>query len=114
MFKGQAPVFRDSWIADYPDAENYFAIFSNNIPPKGPNYTHFKNNTFDELYLSLLKTSNADKYEIIKQMNKILIEEMPVVPLYYDVSIRLLQPYVKGLNTNPMNNLNLKYTKIVN
>jgi ABC-type transport system substrate-binding protein len=115
MFKGQAQFFRGSWIADYPDAENYFAIFfSNNIPPKGPNYTHFKNNTFDELYLSLLKTSNVDKYEIIKQMNKILIEEMPVVPLYYDVSIRLLQPYVKGLNTNPMNNLNLKYTKIVN
>ena len=34
--------FRASWIADYPDAENYLALFySKNKSPQGPNYTHF-------------------------------------------------------------------------
>ena len=36
--------FRGSWIADYPDAENYLSLFySKNFCPNGPNYTHFKN-----------------------------------------------------------------------
>lgn len=113
MYKGQANFFRGSWIADYPEAENYFAVFySKNIPPNGPNYTRFQNLTFDNLYEQLLKTSDNTKYEIIKEMNKILIEEMPVVPLYYDVSIRLIQPYVKGLKANVMNTLNLKEVRI--
>ncbi|HOK21439.1 MAG TPA: hypothetical protein PLO66_01960, partial [Bacteroidales bacterium] len=95
------------------EAENYFAVFySKNIPPNGPNYTRFQNLTFDNLYEQLLKTSDNTKYEIIKEMNKILIEEMPVVPLYYDVSIRLIQPYVKGLKANVMNTLNLKEVRI--
>ena len=35
--------FRGSWIADYPDAENYLSLFySENFTPRGPNYTHFK------------------------------------------------------------------------
>lgn len=115
MYKGQANFFRGSWIADYPEAENYFAVFySKNIPPNGPNYTRFQNLTFDNLYEKLLKTSDNTKYEIIKEMNKILIEEMPVVPLYYDVSIRLIQPYVRGLKANVMNTLNLKEVKIDN
>src|SRR5690606_23732358 len=40
--------FRGSWIADYPDAENYLSLFySKNFTPNGPNYTHFKNTTYD-------------------------------------------------------------------
>ena len=36
--------FRGSWMADYPDAENYLSLFySKNFCPEGPNYTHFYN-----------------------------------------------------------------------
>ena len=39
--------FRGSWIADYPDAENYLSLFySKNFSPNGPNYTHFVNSSF--------------------------------------------------------------------
>ena len=42
---GKFEMFRASWIADYPDSENYLGLFySNNLAPNGPNYTHFKNN----------------------------------------------------------------------
>jgi peptide/nickel transport system substrate-binding protein len=113
MYKGQADFFRGSWIADYPEAENYFAIFySKNIPPNGPNYTRFSHPQYDKLYEQLLNTADESKYKIIKEMNEILIEEMPVVPLYYDVSIRLIQPYVQGLKPNKMNMLNLKEVKV--
>ncbi|MDV7399663.1 ABC transporter substrate-binding protein, partial [Arthrospira platensis SPKY1] len=48
---GKADFFRASWIADYPDAENYLSLFySKNKAPNGPNYTHFSNAKFDALY----------------------------------------------------------------
>ena len=43
-----------------------------------------------------------------QQMNRILIEEAPVVVLYYDQVIRLVQNNIKNLNNNPLNLLNLK------
>src|SRR5690606_27073236 len=44
MATGKVAFFRGSWIADYPDAENYLSLFSSkNFAPNGPNYTHFKN-----------------------------------------------------------------------
>ena len=42
--QSKLPFFRGSWIADYPDAENYLSLFySKNFCPQGPNYTHFSN-----------------------------------------------------------------------
>ncbi|NNF01660.1 MAG: ABC transporter substrate-binding protein, partial [Bacteroidia bacterium] len=47
--KQQAAMFRSSWIADYPDAENYLSLFySKNKAPVGPNYTHYSNNEYDQ------------------------------------------------------------------
>ena len=52
---GKFEMFRASWIADYPDSENYLGLFySNNLAPNGPNYTHFKNNFYDELFEALI------------------------------------------------------------
>ena len=48
---GKLDFFRASWIADYPDAENYLSLFySKNFAPNGPNYTHFRYNEYDKIY----------------------------------------------------------------
>ena len=39
---GKLDFFRASWVADYPDAQNYLSLYySKNLAPSGPNYTHF-------------------------------------------------------------------------
>jgi peptide/nickel transport system substrate-binding protein len=45
-------------------------------------------------------------------MDKILIEEAPVVTLYYDEVVRLIQANVTDLGINPINLLTLKHVKI--
>jgi peptide/nickel transport system substrate-binding protein len=107
---GKLPIFRASWIADYPDAENYLSLFySNNFTPNGPNYTHFKNERFDALYeQAFITIDNKKRYMIYQQMDSIIIEEAPIVPLYYDAVVRFSQKNVKGLGINPINLLNLK------
>jgi peptide/nickel transport system substrate-binding protein len=105
--------FRKSWIADYPDAENYLALFySKNFTPHGPNYTHFKNFEFDKLYeMAQQETNDSTRYHYYREMDKILIEEAPVVPLYYDEVVRLIQKNVIDLGINPVNLLSLKRVK---
>ena len=41
--------FRGSWIADYPDAENYLSVFYSKNPAP-PNYTRYSSSRFDQLF----------------------------------------------------------------
>jgi len=113
--KAQAklPFFRASWIADYPDAENYLSMFySKNFCPKGPNYTHFSNTAFDLLYEQAMTTvSDSLRYDLYRKMENIIMEEAPVVILYYDQVLRFVHENVNGIGSNPMNLLVLKRVK---
>ena len=107
---GKLPVFRASWIADYPDAENYLSLFySKNWVPNGPNYTHFKNAQFDQWYLESSKeTNDSNRITLYQKMDSLLISEAPIVPLYYDEVLRFYPKNISGLEGNPMNLLDLK------
>lgn len=105
--------FKKSWVADYADEENALSLFySKNFTPIGPNYTHYKNAEFDALFEKSIKEQDATvKKSLYQQMDQILINDAPIVPLYYDQVIRLVGKNIKGLSTNPMNLLNLKTVK---
>ncbi len=104
--------FRASWIADYPDAENYLSVFYSKNPAP-PNYTRYKNPRFDALFEKALGEENDSiRYDLYRQADQLLIEDAPVVPLWYDQSVRIVQPYVKGFTPNGLNLLELRRTKI--
>ncbi|ARN79136.1 ABC transporter substrate-binding protein [Nonlabens spongiae] len=107
---GKLESFRSSWIADYPDAENYLALFySENHTPSGSNYTFFENKTFDSLYLNSQRVADPEqRKQLYRKMDSILIDQAPVVPLYYDESIRFVSKNVIGLEGNAVNALDLK------
>jgi oligopeptide transport system substrate-binding protein len=106
--------FRKSWTADYPDASNFMQLFySKNESPKGPNYTHFKSTFFDNLYeLAMLSQNKEERLKLFHEMEQIIFEEAPVIPLFYDESIRITQNNISGLTPNAMNSLDLKRVKI--
>jgi len=108
--------FRGSWIADYPDAENYMALFySKNFSPTGPNYTHYANQSFDHLYQKAMdETIDSIRYKLYRQMDRIIINDAVVVPLYYDEVVRFVHHNINGFESNPMNLLNLKYVSKTN
>lgn len=108
--KGDAGFFRASWIADYPDAENYLSLFtSRNFAPEGPNYTRFSDPEYDRLFEIAVKTTNDSvRYNIYRQLDSIAISSAPVVVLYYDRVVRFLRTEVAGISSNPMNLLSLK------
>lgn len=109
------PFFRASWIADYADAENYLALFfSANHSPEGPNYTHFKSAAYDSLYLkAVVCVDETRRQQLYGEMDAIIIEEAPVVPLFYDMVVRFVPDHIRGFRPNPMNNLVLKNVSII-
>ena len=108
--KGNLPVFRASWVADYPDAENYLSLFySKNFTPNGPNYTHFKNDMFDTWYEKAITiTDNSERYALYQKMDSLVMSKAPVIPLYYDEALRFTRKNIKGLGISPTNMLTLK------
>ena len=112
MAKNSVDFFRASWIGDYPDAENFLALFygGNSAPP---NYTFFRNKEYDEIYQKAISAhSDEEANQYYTQLEQIMLDNAPIVPLFYDELIRFQSKRVKHLSTNSMNMLMLKDTRL--
>jgi peptide/nickel transport system substrate-binding protein len=108
--KSEALFFRGSWIADFPEAENYLGVFYGSNPAP-PNYTRYSNPQFDALYDKAMVTENDSvRYTLYRQMDQMVVDDAPVVPLWYDEVIRLVHPKVQQFKTNGLNLLELRRT----
>lgn len=108
----RAPFFRGSWIADYPDAENYLSVFYSRNPAP-PNYTRYSNPRFDAVFeKALMETNDSLRYELYRQADRIVIQDAPVVPLWYDQVVHLVQPWVINFRPNALNLLELRRVSI--
>ena len=106
--KSEALCFRANWMGDYADAENYLAVFYSKNPAP-PNYTRYSNPAFDQLYeQSLQENNDSIRYGLYQQMDRMIVADAPVVPLFYDEVIHLIQPNVHGLSSNALNLLELR------
>ena len=110
---GKLDFFRASWIADYPDAENYLSLFySKNFAPNGPNYTHFSNNEYDKIYENSLRETDPEKSKLIySRLDSIISSKSIIVPLFYDEVIRFVSKNIVGMEINATNLLDLRKVK---
>ncbi|WP_111709519.1 ABC transporter substrate-binding protein [Lutibacter citreus] len=110
---GKLSIFRGSWVADYPDAENYLFIFhSKNFSPNGPNYVHYSSKEFDDLYEASIKINdNLKRRKLYQKMDSLVMSSGAIIPLYYDEVVRFTQKNIIGLGINPVNMLSLKSVK---
>ena len=101
--KGQIVFFRASWIADYPDPESFFTVFFGDNPAP-PNYTRFRNADVDRLYKMALETTDHNhRKSLYQSIDSIIIEEAPVIFLYYDQTFHLMNRNIEGLKVNAFN-----------
>lgn len=113
MSKNAVNFFRGSWIADYPDAENYLSVFySRNKVPNGPNYTGYFNKEFDRLFVqSYYERDTKKRYALNQKMDNMVMENASVVPILYDQSVTMLQNNISGYSINPLSWMILKRVK---
>lgn len=107
MSSSQALAFRAVWIADYPDAETYLAFFNSRLPAP-PNYTRFRDSTFDAWYDEAMNLPDTLRWKRYRQMDSLAMSKAPVMPIFYDRLLHFTQKDVEGFSSNPMNLIELK------
>jgi peptide/nickel transport system substrate-binding protein len=101
--------WRLGWVADYPDAENFLNLFYGGHVPKNPtdkayiNSFRYINPEYDRLFEKALATADFEKRsELYLQLDQIIIDDAPVLFIYFNLNRRLLQPYVRNFPANGM------------
>ncbi len=106
---GQAQLWREGWIVDHPDPENFLALFyGRNAPadtslPSYLNSTRYRSNAFDSLFALASRTdARTLRMELLAKAEGRMLQDAVVAPLYHERSVRLLQPWVRDLPINGM------------
>lgn len=106
----QFDVARDGWIADYLDPNTFLDLFQSDTLNNHPGWVNAK-------YTKLMETANSEadpqrRLDMLAQAEAILLEEMPIIPLYYYASVKLRKPYVMGWGENPLDQHPMKFVWI--
>lgn len=100
-------VGRMGWIADYNDAYTFLERYD--TAKNGNNDTGWENKEYKELMAKAVKeTDEAKRTEFLKDGQKILMDEMPVIPIYFYSNEYVAQDYVKNMGPDKLGNVNLK------
>jgi oligopeptide transport system substrate-binding protein len=109
MDAGQNVFWRQGWVGDYPDAENFLALFyGKNIPadstqPSYLNSVRYKNPAFDTWFASAQTSDDeADRLRMLAKAERILMNDAVATPLYHERAVRLVQPWVRDFPINAM------------
>ncbi|GAC65184.1 ABC transporter substrate-binding protein [Edwardsiella tarda] len=106
MRNGDFELVRTSWIADYDDPAAMLSGFRSGDSNNTPKYS---NPRFDALLTQAVASQDqAERQQLFQQAEAILAEDVPTIPLYHYVSVRLVKPYVGGFNPG---NMDYIYTK---
>jgi len=102
-------LFRSGWIADYPSPENFLLLmYGKNVPtdedaPSILNTPRYKNADFDALYeQGIASVSVRERYDAFAEAEKIMMEDAPILVLWYDEQYRLIQSNVQNFSINAM------------
>lgn len=100
------PAFELSWIADYPDPENFLAVLFGN--GSAENHTGYSNPAFDKLLAdAAIERDPARRRALYLEAQRIILADAVIIPCYHSIDYTLVKPYVKGLTITPMGILEL-------
>lgn len=107
--KGKGNMYRDGWVADYPSPESFLSIFYGE-PVKDdtthmayPNTIRYKNAEYDKYYKMGRDASNRDSASVaFAKAEQILLNDAPLIPLWYESNCRLISSRLKNFHSNPL------------
>ncbi|MBI4042656.1 MAG: peptide ABC transporter substrate-binding protein [Deltaproteobacteria bacterium] len=94
-------LFRMGWVGDYPDPDNFMNLFTSG---SDNNHTGWKNSHFDKLIERAAVEIDPDvRLSLYNEAQRVLTEEeVPILPIYVYTTQKLIKPYVKGFQLNPL------------
>lgn len=107
--RGRARFWREGWVADLPDAENFLSLLygknaqADTALPTYLNTTRYADPRFDSLFAEAQRTvDDARRMQLFAEAENQAMADAPVTPLYHERTIRLLRPDVRDMPLNAM------------
>lgn len=87
-------VARAGWIGDYPDPNTFLDMW---VKDGGNNETGWSSPEYDRLIrLAAATTDSAQRLEVFQKAEAILLDELPILPIYYYTRVYVIRPEVQG------------------
>jgi ABC-type transport system substrate-binding protein len=97
------PLFLLAWEADFPDPENFLDVLLSKKQWGSNNDTFYSDPKVEELLAEAKPIADMNKrYQLYREAEQIIVEQVPWVFLYHPVNYILLQPWVHDYVLNPM------------
>jgi oligopeptide transport system substrate-binding protein len=104
-------VARAGWIGDYVDPTTFLGIWKTN---DSNNNTGWSNADYDRLLEeSSLTSEPAERYRILAEAEAILLDEVPVLPIYWYTRVYLISPDVRNWKPHLLDNHPYKHIDLV-
>ncbi|OYV01944.1 MAG: hypothetical protein CFE26_22515 [Verrucomicrobiales bacterium VVV1] len=99
---------RSGWIADYTDPNTFMEMWATG---GGNNDTGWSHPAYDKLVLAARNVgTNPERFAVYQQMEKILAEELPVIPIYFYTKVYAVNPKLRFV-PNVIDNRNWKFVE---
>jgi oligopeptide transport system substrate-binding protein len=99
--RGDVQMFRSSWSGDYNDAYTFAQYFKSDF---GINLPHYRNPAYDALVDRAAEGIDPRRRRaLLEQAERLMLQDQPVIPIYFYVSKHLVKPRVLGWYGNIMN-----------
>ena len=98
--EGGYEIARHGWSGDYVDPMTFLDLW---VTGGGNNDAGYSNPEYDKLVAEAKKEADVDKrWEIMKQAEDIVMNDMPIIPLYYYTKVKGAKPEVKGVRVSTL------------
>ena len=105
--QGDYQIARHGWIGDYIDPMTFLDLW---VTGGGNNDCGFSNARYDELIAAAkVETDSAKRLEMLREAEDILMDEMPILPIYYYTTVTAANENVKGVRISTLGNISFKY-----
>lgn len=109
--EGKAKIWRAGWIADYPDPENFLAMFyGGNITNQSimMNQFKFQNDDYDDIYeQAILEADFEKRMDLFLKLDQMVVDEAAVIPILTDDHVIMINARVRDFKTNALETMNL-------
>jgi oligopeptide transport system substrate-binding protein len=89
-------VARAGWIADYPDPNTFLDMW---VTDGAQNSTGWSNSRYDQLIEDAGREGDPEaRMKLLQEAEQVLLDEMPVIPIYHYTSLNMVKPNVRGFS----------------
>jgi oligopeptide transport system substrate-binding protein len=93
-------VLRSEWAADFADPKSFLDVFRGG---SSNNHTGWNNLRYDALLRDADHAADpAVRHDLLRRAEAVLLDELPIIPLYHSTTVRLVHPAVRGWHPLPL------------